>query len=85
MSLQRYPQYRDSGVSGRLTGGNTWHGLSIDTLSTALAPACRRHKEGNSNEHCTSSAISTTAYSTVTDFAKLRGLSTSVPRASAVW
>ena len=25
------------------------------------------------------------AYSTVTDFARLRGLSTSVPRASAVW
>ena len=24
-------------------------------------------------------------YSTVTDFARLRGLSTSVPRASAVW
>jgi hypothetical protein len=27
----------------------------------------------------------TADYSTVTDFARLRGLSTSVPRASAVW
>lgn len=29
--------------------------------------------------------VSVAAYSTVTDFARLRGLSTSVPRANAVW
>jgi hypothetical protein len=31
------------------------------------------------------SAIRTVPYSTVTDFARLRGWSTSVPRASATW
>jgi hypothetical protein len=44
------------------------------------APALRRRRPA-----AASTAAGSPAYSTVTDFARLRGLSTSVPRASAAW
>jgi hypothetical protein len=44
--------------------------ISVQALSLAFLKPCQVLQE---------------TYSTVTDFAKLRGLSTSVPRAHAVW
>src|SRR5690606_8167366 len=62
---------------GRSGGGHARVGDPVRRRGGAMAPpSCRPRPAG---------ALRVPAYSTVTDLARLRGLSTSVPRARAVW